>query len=97
MTGGPRLSPELAVVTLVGPPEGVLPQDLVLLEVGAHAPALVVGQRVAVLLEQRVDARDAPVPAVLQILQSEISIFLAAKKPTSLYPCRDPGKASRLM
>jgi len=50
-------------VPLVGPPERVLAHDLVLLEEGAHAPALVVGERVAVLLEERVDARDA---AVLQ-------------------------------
>ena len=59
-------------MALVCPPEGVLLQDLVLLEVSAHAPALVVGQRVAVLGEQGVDARDAPVPAVLQVLHEAI-------------------------
>ncbi len=57
-------------MALVGPPEGVLLEQLVLLEVGAHAPALVVRQSVAVLGKQRVDARDAPVPAVLQILRT---------------------------
>lgn len=36
-------------------PEGVVLGQLELLELGAHAPALVVRQRVAVLLEQRVD------------------------------------------
>ena len=60
--------PQLAVVALVRPPEGVLLKQLVLLEVGAHAPALVVRQRVPVLAEQRVDARYAAVPAVLQVL-----------------------------
>ena len=64
-------SPQLAIMALVCPPEGVLLQDLVLLEVSAHAPALVVGQRVAVLGEQGVDARDAPVPAVLQVLRRQ--------------------------
>ncbi len=44
---------------------------LELLELLTHAPALVVGQRVSVLLEQRVDARDAAVPAVLQVLQRQ--------------------------
>ena len=34
--------PQLAIVTLVGPPEGVLLQHLVLLEVSAHTPPLVV-------------------------------------------------------
>ena len=66
--GQPGSAPELAVVALVRPPEGVLLEELVLLEVGAHAPALVVRERVPVLAEQRVDARDAPVPAVLQVL-----------------------------
>ena len=61
-------------MALVGPPEGVLLEQLVLLEVGAHAPALVVRQRVAVLGEQRVDARDAAVPAVLQILHAAITV-----------------------
>mmetsp|Transcript_35223 Transcript_35223/g.88355 ORF Transcript_35223/g.88355 Transcript_35223/m.88355 type:complete len:558 (+) Transcript_35223:1414-3087(+) len=57
--------PELAVVTLMSPPEGVLAQHLEHFELGAHAPALVVRQRVAVLLEEGVDARDAAVPGVL--------------------------------
>lgn len=42
-----------------------------MLELCANAPALVVGQSVAVLLEQRVDARNASIPAILQILQGE--------------------------
>lgn len=41
--------PQLAVVALMRPPEGILPQDLVLLEVRPHAPPLIVGQRVPVL------------------------------------------------
>ena len=76
--GGPReacrCAPELAVVALMRPPEGVLLEQLVLLEVGAHAPALVVRERVPVLAEQRVDARDAPVPAVLQVLRRGIRV-----------------------
>mmetsp|Transcript_62206 Transcript_62206/g.196851 ORF Transcript_62206/g.196851 Transcript_62206/m.196851 type:complete len:1067 (-) Transcript_62206:4174-7374(-) len=67
--------PELAVVALVRPPKGVDPRDLVLLEHRAHAPALVVRQGVAVLLEQRVNARDAPVPAVLEVLEREAPVL----------------------
>mmetsp|Transcript_35305 Transcript_35305/g.88749 ORF Transcript_35305/g.88749 Transcript_35305/m.88749 type:complete len:781 (-) Transcript_35305:276-2618(-) len=67
--------PQLAVVPLVRPPERVLLQRLVLLEVGADAPPFVVRQRVPVLLEQRVDARDAAVPRVLQILQRETAVL----------------------
>ena len=104
--------PQLAVVPLMGPPEGVLLQHLhahkpvlssvkgtnnrsivyfnlrnsiskwqtscvwcasylILFEVGPDPPALVVGQRVSVLLEQSVDAGDAPVPGVLQVLQGQ--------------------------
>ena len=65
--------PQLAVMALVGPPEGVLLQHLVLLEVRAHPPALVVRQRVPILLEQRVDSGDTAVPRVLQIFESQPS------------------------
>mmetsp|Transcript_51851 Transcript_51851/g.121766 ORF Transcript_51851/g.121766 Transcript_51851/m.121766 type:complete len:1251 (+) Transcript_51851:175-3927(+) len=73
--------PQLAVVALVRPPEGVRLHQLVLLPVGAQAPALVVGQRVAVLLEQRVDARDAPVPRVLQILERQPAVLCVRLLP----------------
>lgn len=39
--------PQLAVVLLVRPPEGVHPRDLVLLELLPHPPPAVVRQRVA--------------------------------------------------
>ena len=61
--------PQLAVMALVGPPEGVLLEHLVLLEVSAHAPPLVIGQGVPVLLEQRVDPGNSSVPGIFQVLQ----------------------------
>mmetsp|Transcript_4532 Transcript_4532/g.13244 ORF Transcript_4532/g.13244 Transcript_4532/m.13244 type:complete len:1314 (+) Transcript_4532:2393-6334(+) len=67
--------PELAVVALVRPPEGVGAHELVLLEVLADAPALVVGEGVAVLLEEGVDARDAAVPRVLEVLEREPAVL----------------------
>ena len=41
--------PQLSIMALVSPPEGVLAHDVVLLEVLTHAPALVEGQGVAIL------------------------------------------------
>eukprot|EP00964_Phaeocystis_antarctica_P078146 scaffold48598_cov65-Phaeocystis_antarctica.AAC.1 len=73
--------PQLAVVPLVRPPEGVLPHDLELLELRAHAPALVVGQRVPVLLEEGVDARDAAVPAVLEVLERQPPVLRVGLLP----------------
>ena len=67
--------PQLPVVALVRPPERVLAEDLVHLELGAHAPALVVRQGVPVLLEEGVDARDAAVPRVLEVLQGEAAVL----------------------
>eukprot|EP00959_Pyramimonas_sp_CCMP1952_P271920 5685478-Pyramimonas_sp.AAC.1 len=63
--------PQLAVVALVCPPEGVQPRHLELLELRAHPPPLVVRQRVPVLLEERVDARDAAVPRVLRCIYKD--------------------------
>ena len=60
---------------LVGPPEGVQLEQLVLFEVCADAPPLVVGQSVAVLLEERVDSRDTSVPRVLQIFQRQTPVL----------------------
>ena len=73
--------PQLAVVPLVRPPERVLAHDLVLLEVGAHAPALVVRERVPVLLEERVDARDAAVPRVLEVLERQAPVLRVGLLP----------------
>ena len=67
--------PQLPVMALVRPPEGVLPHDLVLFELRPYAPALVIRERVPVFLEERVDARDAAIPRVLKVLQGEPAIL----------------------
>lgn len=43
-------------------PAPLPPTHLVLLEVGAHSPPLVVGEGVPVLLEEGVDTRDTTIP-----------------------------------
>jgi hypothetical protein len=61
--------PEFAVVLLMRPPEGILFEDLVLLEVLPHSPALVVCECESVLLEECVDPGDTSVPRVLEVVQ----------------------------
>ena len=56
-------------------PERVLPEHLILLKIGAAPPALVVRERMSIFLEQRVDAGDAPVPGVLEVLERQSSIL----------------------
>eukprot|EP00906_Rhabdomonas_costata_P036699 RCo051448 len=73
--------PELAIVALVGPPEGVNLGQLVLLEVHPHPPPLVVRQGVAVLLEERVDPGNAAVPTLLKVLQSKSAVLLIGFLP----------------
>jgi hypothetical protein len=54
----------------VSPPERILLQHLVLLEVLPHAPPLIVRQSQPVLLEQCIYTRDTSVPRILQVVQS---------------------------
>ena len=54
--------PQFPIMTLVCPIEVVLSQLLVSFKVLAGSPPLVVCESVPVLLEQRIDARDPPVP-----------------------------------
>jgi len=48
---------------------------LVLLEVGAHSPPLVVGEGVPVLLEEGVDTRDTTIPRIFQVLQCQAAVL----------------------
>jgi hypothetical protein len=55
---------------LMSPPEGVLLEYLVLLEVLSHSPALIVGQCKSILLEKSVDPRDSSIPRVFEVSKS---------------------------
>ena len=48
---------------------------LELLEFSANAPAFVIGERVPILLKERVDARNAAIPAILEILQCQAPVL----------------------
>merc|ERR1719318_1929485 len=73
--------PEFTIVSLMGPPEWVLFQHLVSLKLCPHSPSLVICKGVSVLLEQGVDPGDAPVPAVLQVLQCEPPVLCGCFLP----------------
>mmetsp|Transcript_29941 Transcript_29941/g.79798 ORF Transcript_29941/g.79798 Transcript_29941/m.79798 type:complete len:205 (-) Transcript_29941:4024-4638(-) len=59
----------------MGPPEGILPIHLVLLEVLSHAPSLIERQRVPILLEERVDSWNTAIPCIFQIFQGQPSVL----------------------
>ena len=67
--------PQLAVVTLGRPTERVVLEELVPLPVRPYTPAAVVCECVTDLLEERVDARNTTVPAVLKILESQSTVL----------------------
>ena len=60
---------------LVRPPEWILLQDLVLLEVLPDAPALIICQGEPVLLKEGVNPGDSPIPGILQVIQCESSVL----------------------
>mmetsp|Transcript_6537 Transcript_6537/g.26220 ORF Transcript_6537/g.26220 Transcript_6537/m.26220 type:complete len:208 (+) Transcript_6537:3427-4050(+) len=57
------------------PPERILSGEIVLFESQSHAPTLIVRERVSILLEQGVDARNTAIPRVFQVLQCETTIL----------------------
>lgn len=67
--------PQFAVVLLMGPPEWVLLQELVLFEVLPDSPAFIVGQREPILLEESVDPGNTVIPGLLQIIQRQPPIL----------------------
>lgn len=67
--------PEFAVVFLVGPPEGVLLEQLVLLELLPHSPSFVVGKSQSVLLEEGVYTGNTVIPTFLQIVKRQSSVL----------------------
>lgn len=57
------------------PPEWILLEHLVLLEVLTNTPALVVGQRQAILLEEGVDSRHSAIPRVLEVVERQSAVL----------------------
>lgn len=67
--------PELAVMFLMSPPEGILLQKLILLELLPDSPAFVISKGEPVLLEESVDTRNTVVPAFLKIVKSKSPVL----------------------
>ena len=66
---------------LMGPPEGILLQDLVLLEVLSNPPALIISKRQPILLEKSINSWNASVPRVLKVLQRQPPVLLLSLLP----------------
>lgn len=67
--------PQLAIVLLMRPPEGILLEYLILLEILSDSPALVISECQTILLEEGINSGDASVPRVLQVIKSQSSIL----------------------
>jgi hypothetical protein len=61
--------PELSVVLLMCPPERILLQELILLEVLPYSPSFVISESQSVLLEKSIDPWNTMIPSLLQIIQ----------------------------
>jgi hypothetical protein len=68
--------PQLTVVTLGCPPEGVALHLLVNLELCASSETLIETERASILLEEGVDTWETTVPTVLKILKGETTVLL---------------------
>mmetsp|Transcript_27924 Transcript_27924/g.90699 ORF Transcript_27924/g.90699 Transcript_27924/m.90699 type:complete len:205 (-) Transcript_27924:4267-4881(-) len=73
--------PQLAIVSLVSPPEGIRFQQLILLPISSDSPTLVVSQGVTIFLKQSVDSGNASVPRILKIFQSKTSVLCVCLLP----------------
>lgn len=58
--------PQLPIMPLVSPPERILFQNLVLLEVCTHPPSFIISQSVSIFLKQSVNTWYSSIPRVLQ-------------------------------
>lgn len=69
---------------------------LVLFEVSTYSPSLIIGQCVPVFLEQGIDPRDATVPRVLQVLQSQPPVLGIGFLPLQPVLCPHPLAVNEL-
>jgi len=67
--------PEFSVVALMGPPEGVVFDQVEGFEILPHAPAFVVSQGETVFLEKGVDSGNTVVPRLFKIIESQSSVL----------------------
>ena len=54
--------PELSIMLLMSPPEGVLLEHLILFEVLSDTPSFIIGESETVFLEESIDSRNTSVP-----------------------------------
>jgi hypothetical protein len=88
--------PKLAVMALRSPPERVMLEELILLEVGANSPAFVVRKGVTILLKESVDPRNSAVPTVLEIFERQTTILSVGFLPLHAIFRPHPGRILEL-
>lgn len=77
--------PQLPIMPLVRPPEGILFQNLILLEICPYPPSFIICKGVSVLLEQSIDSRYPAIPRILPIKFQEYYVVSDKRKHMPLY------------
>jgi hypothetical protein len=67
--------PQLSIMFLMGPPERILLEKLVLFELLPDSPTLIIGKSEPIFLEESIDSRNTMIPGLFQIIQSESSVL----------------------
>lgn len=67
--------PQLTIVTVMSPPERILFQNLILLEILTNSPTLIISQSQSILLEESIDTRNTVIPTFHQFINSQSSIL----------------------
>ena len=73
--------PQLSIMFLMSPPEGVLLEDLILLEVLSNSPTLIIGEGQSIFLEKGIYSGNTSVPGVLKIIKSESPVLGSSLLP----------------
>jgi hypothetical protein len=73
--------PQLSIMFLMSPPEGILFKDLILLKVLSNSPTLIIGKGESIFLEQGINTRNTSVPRVLKVIKSKPSILGSSLLP----------------
>jgi hypothetical protein len=73
--------PQLSIMFLMSPPEGILFEDLILLKVLSNSPTLIIGKGKSIFLEQGINTRNTSIPGVLKIIKSESPVLGSSLLP----------------
>jgi hypothetical protein len=81
---------------LMGPPEGILLQNLILLIVLSRSPTFVISQSQTILLEQGINTWDTVVPAFFQVIERQTPVLGLCFLPFQSIFSPDPLRVQKL-